>query len=447
MLSFLAPGYLFAALAAAAGLVAAHFIVRRQPRAMVLPTARFVPDTPVITTGWARIPADLAVLALRVLCVLLAGLALAQPFFQQKASGAARVILADHSRAVADTGEIRDSVAAVRGPDDVVIAYGSSAVDESIPRPSRPPFVDWQGKRGSVSAGLVAAIRAASRFRDRADSVELVIVSSFATEELDAATRSIRQAWPGRARLIRVAAPAEAAVGRAPALAAAEPADPLAVGLAASRIVTTADVRITRLALTAADSSWVREQPGRVLLHWPIAAAPAGFVARPTAVLAGGLATRGNAVVAPFQVRFQHAPALGSAAVAWWVDGDVAAAESVLGKSCIRSVAVPVSAAGDFVLRPDFHAALRDLVQACGGATALGPMSDASLAMLAGSGRLAPSKLFAPPRPGFSPVATWLLIASLLCALLELLVRGGRRIGAQANGGARESVGDVRKAA
>src|SRR5688500_1252564 len=114
MLRFLAPGYLIAALAAAAGLVAAHFIVRRQPRAMVLPTARFVPDTPVLTTGFARIPADLAVLALRVLCVLLAGIALAVPFLQPRASGTSRVILVDRSRAVADSVEVRDSVAAVR---------------------------------------------------------------------------------------------------------------------------------------------------------------------------------------------------------------------------------------------------------------------------------------------------------------------------------------------
>ena len=446
MLSFLAPGYLFAALAAAAGLVAAHFIVRRQPRAMVLPTARFVPDTPVITTGWARIPADLAVLALRALCVVLAGLALAQPFFPQKASGVARVILADHSRAVADTSEVRDSVAAVRAPDDVVIAYGSSAVDESIPRPSRPPFVDSQGERGSLSAGLVAAIRAASRFRDRADSVELVVVSSFAAEELDAATHRIRQEWPGRARLIRVAAPAGQIVSRAPALVA-EPGDPLAVALAASRTVTPADVRITRAALTAADSSWVRGQPGRVLLHWPIDTAPAGFVARAAPATAGGVATRGNAVVAPFQVRFQHAPALGSTAVAWWMDGDVAAAESVLAQSCIRSVAIPVSAAGDFVLRPDFHAVVRDLLQSCGGAQDFTFASDRPLAMLAGSGGLAPANLFAAPRPASSPIAVWLLIASMLSALLELLVRRRRRARAHADRTASESGSTSRKAA
>ena len=428
MLRFLAPGYLFAALAVAAGLVAAHFIVRRQPRAMVLPTARFVPDAPVLTTGWARIPSDVAVLALRALCALLAGLALAQPFFQPRASGIARVILADHSRAVADTGEVRDSVAAVRGPDDVVIVYSSSAM------------------RGSLSAGLVAATRAASRFQDRADSVELVVVSSFAAEELDAATRRVRREWPGRARLVRVAAAGESLGSRAPALAAAA-GDPLAVALAAARIMTSADVRITRGALTAADSLWAVEQPRRVLVQWPVAAPPTGFIARAAPHVTGGLATRGSAIVAPFQVRFQHVPALGSAAIAWWMDGDVAAAESALGASCLRSVAVPVSAAGDFVLRPDFHAVLEDLVQPCGGRPVFAPMTDASLAGLAGTGGLAPSHLFASPRPPSSPVTAWLLAGSVLCALLELLIRGDRRRGAQSGRLLREAAADSRKAA
>ncbi|MEX0908741.1 MAG: BatA domain-containing protein, partial [Gemmatimonadaceae bacterium] len=207
MLSFFAPGYLLAALAAAGALVAAHFIVRRQPRAMTLPTARFVPDAPVLTTGWHRRPSDLAVLALRVLCVLLAGLALAGPYLRERAGGSARLILADRSRAVADSAELRDSIAAMRADDDVVIEYGAGS-----------------SERGSLSAGLVAATRAASRFRGGADSVELVIVSSFAAEELDAATALVRREWPGRARLVRVAAPTMTDSVRRPALVS-EPGD------------------------------------------------------------------------------------------------------------------------------------------------------------------------------------------------------------------------------
>ena len=54
--------------------------------------------------------------------------------------------------------------------------------------------------RGSLSAALAAAMRAASSLRGDADSVELVLISPFAAEEFDAATSAIRAAWPGRIR-------------------------------------------------------------------------------------------------------------------------------------------------------------------------------------------------------------------------------------------------------
>ena len=428
MLSFFAPGYLFAALAAAGALVAAHFIVRRQPRAMTLPTARFVPDAPVLTTGWDRRPTDLLVLVLRVLCVLLAGLALAGPFLRERSGASAKLILADRSRAVSDTSELRDSIAAIRADGDVVIEYGAAA------------------ERGSLSAGLVAAARAASQFRGGPDSVQLVIVSSFAAEELDAATARVRNEWPGSARLVRVAAPIIADSMRRPALVGQQ-SDPLAVALAVARPMTRADTRIVRGALGAADSLWAGEQRGRVLLHWPATDAPEGFLARGTRDSVGGVVARSEAVLAPFERRWQLVAALGREAVAWWVDGDPAAAESAVGAGCVRSVAIPVSAAGDFVLRPDFHALVRELVQPCGGVPAFEPASSASLTMLAGTGGLAPSSAFAKPPAETSPAAKWLLLGSLLCALLELLARRRQGRGMAADGREGDRVAPSRKAA
>ncbi len=405
MLSFFAPWYLLAALATAGALVAAHFIVRRLPRAMLLPTARFVPDAPALTTGWARRPADLAPLALRVLCVLLAGLALAGPFLRQRAGATARVLLLDRSRAIADSAGARDSVAAYRADGDVVVPYGAAA------------------ERGSLSAGLVAATRAAARLRRYADSVELVIISSFAAEEIDAATALVRREWPGRARLVHVE-PATSDSLRSPAIAG-DPGDPLAVALALAKPLARADVRIVRGALGAADSAWTTAQRARVLLHWPASAAPEGFIARGAGEIAraAGVVARGPAVIAPFQRRWQFVPAIDRKPVAWWIDGDVAAAEAALGGGCVRSVAIPVSAAGDFALRPEFHALLRELAQPCGGAPAYEPISAGDMAMLAGTGGLAPSSSFARPPAETSPAAQWLLLASLACALLELLVR------------------------
>lgn len=429
MLSFFAPGYLLAALAAAGALVAAHFIVRRQPRALTLPTARFVPEVPVLTTGWDRRPSDLPVLALRVLCVLLAGIALAGPFLRERAGGNVKLILADRSRAVGDSAELRDSIMAVRADGDLVIDYGAGAVG-----------------RGSLSAGLVAATRAASRFRGGADSVELVIVSSFAAEQWDAATARVRREWPGRARLVAVAAPTIADSMRRPVLVS-EPADPLAVALAIARPLTSVDVRIVRGALGAADSIWTGEQAGRVLLHWPVSTAPDGFIAREAPDSIGGVAIPGQAIISLFHRRWRFVPAVDRRPVAWWIDGDAAAAESALGSGCVRSVAIPVSVAGDFVLRPDFHALIRELAEPCGGAPAYEPLPPASLATLAGPAGLAPSGAFGKPPVEISPAAGWLLLGSLVCALLELLARRGQGRDAVADARGADPIAPSRKVA
>lgn len=442
MLSFLAPGYLFAAVAAAAALIATHFIVRRQPRSIMLPTARFVPDAPVLTTGWARLPSDILPLLLRVLCVLLAGLALAGPFIQRRVGGTARVILVDRSRAVADTGELADSVAAVRVPLDVVLGYGSRAREES-------PDLHVervQSARASLSAGLVAATRAASRFRDVADSVELVIVSPFTAGQLDAATSRLRREWPGRARLVRVAAASASDTAVVPTLVGGN-GDPLSVALAMARASAGAEARIIRRELTAAESLWVSEGRGRVLIHWPVTSVPAGFIARRENLRAAGVIGRGPVVLAPLERRWQYVPGEDGGAVAWWIDGDVAAAERPLGEGCVRSVAVPVSGGGDFVLRPEFHALLRELVQPCGGAAQLVPASASALAMLIGSGGLAPASAFARPQLEASPLTKWLLIASLVSALIELLVRSPRVSRAPSSSRDRDESAPTRKVA
>ncbi|MEP6905130.1 MAG: BatA domain-containing protein, partial [Gemmatimonadales bacterium] len=72
-MTFLAPAFLWGAIAVAAGIVALHFIVTRQPRASVLPTARFVPDSPATAIVRDARPSDLLLMLLRVLVVLAAG--------------------------------------------------------------------------------------------------------------------------------------------------------------------------------------------------------------------------------------------------------------------------------------------------------------------------------------------------------------------------------------
>jgi hypothetical protein len=102
-------------------------------------------------------------------------------------------VVADLSRAVAAVGAVRDSVRAIVGPGDIVVAFDSSA--RLIPTTGS----DWTealstvDAKGRLSAALVVAFRAAASLRSSADSIELVIVSPL-QGEWDAAT-ALRALW------------------------------------------------------------------------------------------------------------------------------------------------------------------------------------------------------------------------------------------------------------
>ena len=80
-MTFLAPAFLYASMAVAAVIVGLHFIVTRQPRAGILPTARFVPDTRATAVAAARRPTDLLLMFIRMLIVIAAGAGMAKPVF------------------------------------------------------------------------------------------------------------------------------------------------------------------------------------------------------------------------------------------------------------------------------------------------------------------------------------------------------------------------------
>ena len=122
-MTFLAPGFFLASLAVAAAVVALHFIVTRQPRAGVLPTARFVPDLPATATARATRPSDLLLMLWRVLPVLAIGTGLARPVLKPSREADARVILVDVSRAVKDLPALRDSVRGVYRDRDALIVF------------------------------------------------------------------------------------------------------------------------------------------------------------------------------------------------------------------------------------------------------------------------------------------------------------------------------------
>ena len=437
-MTFLAPGFLFASLAVAAGIVALHFIVTRQPRAALLPTARFVPDTPATTVARARRPSDLLLMFLRVLLVIAAGAGMAKPMLTARRGAHARVILVDVSRSARDTIAIRDSVRAIYRNGDAVVVFDSSTrvvtgnISSGIDS-LRPTL-----RRGNLSAALTAAVRAGSRLRERADSVELVLVSPFAKEELDAATDTIRKQWPGRARLVRVAAPSvdTAAVGKLEINTDAN--DPLrvAVTLAGQRgtgngqQATGNRQRETGNALI--DRGTVQplqaltpSREGGALIEWPASTRPRFAVPRAVKDTVGGVMAGEAGVVASFERTWSYPPdsLRGAEVIARWVDGEPAAIEKPAAPGCRRSVAIPVTPVGDLVIRNEFVRFVASLSRPCAGITSLMPADPAVVAKLEGKGGLAPRAAFQPVTDTRSDLAPWLFALALAAAIAELFVR------------------------
>src|SRR5687767_16026431 len=126
-MTFLTPFFLWGAIAAAAGIIALHFLVTKQPRASVLPTARFVPDSPATGTARDARPSDLLLMLLRVIVMLAAGAALAKPIMKPGREPLRRVIKVDASRPVASGKEAADSVFALKRDGDLIVAFDSAA--------------------------------------------------------------------------------------------------------------------------------------------------------------------------------------------------------------------------------------------------------------------------------------------------------------------------------
>ena len=414
-MTWLAPTWLFVAAAASAAVVLLHFLARRRPAEHLLPTTRVVPVAAARATTRAVRPTDLLLLALRVLLVMLIGAAFARPVFTPEKRARASVVLADRSRAVRDIADVRGATRAAVTEGDVVIAF------DSAPRRIESSAVDSAAElraasraRGSLSAALVAGIRAGDSLRAHADVVNLVVVSPLAREELDAATDSIRLLWRGPIRLVSVAA-AEVRRTTGVEMMAAE-SDPVRAGVALAGLLRTrGDARVVRNAPTAADSSWAHE--GRVLVHWPRAIAPADTEPALLAGKSARLITPG-----PF---LRQTVGEASDAIAWWIDGSVAVRERALGAGCVRDVGADPGLAGDVVLRPSFGRLVAWLAAPCGHTDVAVAADSVRIALSEAPDSPLTASTSTPPRE--APLARWLFAAAAMAAALEPLARRRER--------------------
>jgi hypothetical protein len=432
--SVAAPFFLWVAVAVALATVAAHLLAWRRPPTTVLPTARFAPERPARVVSRAVRPTDVALLALRVAMVMLAGVALAQPAFGRERRGSARVVVLDRSRSASGT-EATDSARAAFEAGDALVVFDSvarevpAAASDSITAGARLPVGQ---ARGSISAALVTAVRAAERLARDRDSVEVVVVSPVTKDELDAATSAIRGRWAGALRVIRTtAAPGDSTSAARPEVSAGAN-DPVAASFTLVGPITGgARVRIRRASISAADSAWSRD--GGTLVAWPANVDGTGW-ARPSspdtayavvAELDGSAGEATAAVVASFERRL--VPPAGRV-VARWGDGDPAATEATLGAGCIRAVAVDVPASGDLPLTPAFLRFARQMAAPCGPAVSLEPASDSLVARLLPAQPVPPADSVASVDPASrepSRTMVWLLAGALALAVAELFLRRG----------------------
>jgi hypothetical protein len=409
--SWLIPTALTVAIIGALATIALHFIARSRPVAEPLPTARFIPDRAIHARTRSIALTDVLLMLLRLTALLLLGFAVAGPVFSAGGK-TSRIVLADRSRAVASTDAVRDSVRAYLRQGDQLIAFDSSA---SLARTTTIDSIIATRARGSLSAALSAATRGGVRAAPSVDSFEVVVVSPLATEELDDATLKIRAAWPGRVRLVRVAASQISEKATRVDVRAA-PNDAVAAGLALLPALP-APVRIVRGHPTADDSAWARN--GNVLVHWPATDVDADWPHRGP-IDAIGAVTAGRTTLIG---RFPRPWTLAGRVIARWADGEPAAVEQSAGRGCIRHVAILIDESSDLTLRENFRSFASELLAPCDGRRATASLDSATIARLAGSGSLASSLRLRDTATETSRWTPWLLVAAAFALIAELSVR------------------------
>lgn len=395
-MSWLAPWLLAVGAIGAGALAVLHLVARQRPASYLLPTARFVPEGAALVSRIATRPRDLLLLVLRMLLALAIGAALAQPVMRRGRGARARIVVVDRSVAVLPQAAQAQLQAVL------VEAPGTRVLE--VP--------------GTLSAGLIAARRLASTLGRDADSLELVMVSSFDRRAGDAALDSIRALWPARIRLVRLANGAPSGSALFTLDRGVPRGDVLGPALADVKTAPTATVLLRRGVLPPGDSARARD--GSALVRWDAIGAERAV---PSALVIGD-----DVVVAPF-ARLPLALASGDRVLARWSDGSPAAIERNIGRGCLRIIAAGVPEAGDLPLRNVFQRVVRGLVAPCAVGVPFAPMDSLSLARLTGSSvaSVAASSAALGVAPDeASPYTPWLLGLALGCALLELVVRALR---------------------
>ena len=424
MIGFSMPWVFGGALAAALAITALHFLSVRQPRVLLLPTARFVPERDARAVARQAKPSDLLLLLLRVIALLATGAALAGARCGERGARRSSIV-------VIDAAQRADSAALLR------IASATPAGDAAEAVPS---LVLWvRGVSDDPGVAIPAAIRESARQAQANPSLSELSLTVLMPETVRSRRGwdAWRRQWPAGIRVVRSAhtVPTDSTASVDPAFgtvrvvgtATARATDVVEAAFAvrgarstrapaADGADTDADVVVYRAASDGATRAGVT-------VLWPVSGVPAGWRPAPAMDSVGAVAANGLALVAPW-VRTALPPALSDSvrAIAWWSDGVPAAVERARGASCAREVAIVVAEGSDLLLSPAADGLLRALRAPCGGIGVPAPREPSG-----NSGGLAPSA-YAPAsafRDGGSGSRTtrpaWLATALLALAFVALL--------------------------
>jgi hypothetical protein len=383
-MTFLAPMFLVAGGLISLGVVVLHLLVTQQPKSEDLPTVRFVPDIPARSTSLAIRPSDLWLLLLRIIMIMLIAAAFAQPQLKPEHKSIARITAVDVSRASGNMSELLDSARKYTAGAAAVVVFDSTAREvtplkamDSITALTKSPHAP---QRNALSAGLITSLRAAARVRTASDSIDLVVVSPLLSAERDAATLQVRALWPGHVRTVRVS----------------------------PRVDTT--------------SATPKQKPR---VEWADSGATTMWAARTHVDTIGALRAGDNVLVGTFVRHWQPNVKLDSATrvFARWIDGEPAGFERMTADGCIRSLDAKLPSGGDVALRPDYLRFTNSLSSPCGTSVDFTPLAADFMSVFEGPAQLAPTSAVKPQITRMTPLVPWLLLAALVLALLELLVR------------------------
>jgi aerotolerance regulator-like protein len=414
-MTFLAPGWIAIAAAAALGVVAIHFIAWRLPRTVALPTARFVPDEPARLAARTLRPSDLALMALRAAVIMAGGLALARPVLGVKPRGTANVVAIE--RVAGDTAAVRNSLRGIPSSDYTTYVVFDTTAQAFTDEAAALGLASAQGTtKASLTVGLLAAIREARRLTRDYESVHIVLASTFTRDVFDQATAPVRSTWNDSIRVVRIPPPAKLPVAaRAEVVSTGD--DPVAAGirLAQSHGLLRGVARVVRNEATAGDEAFA--SAGGALLIWPRTAAGNERV--------DGI-HGGDATAIGYFIRMPTAGDSGRV-IARWTDGTPAARESASGAGCVRKIGFDVSDVGDFVLTTSFQRVIAALTGPCGEA----PVHEAAVDSVVAAIAARPVRSVSPGAPEGAPgpnrLAALFMALAVALAIGELAFRRGIR--------------------